>query len=429
MHKDQIKYYLLAQLEFVLPEIKPRDYTIPYDSGKIISLIGMRRVGKTFLMYQRIHQLLQSGVDKRQIIYCNFDDDRISNIRAEELDLIIQAHGELFPDLIGKPRYYFFDEVQSVPGWEKFCRRLYDSERASIVITGSSSHFLAREVATQLRGRSLPIEVFPLSFREFLGFREVLKRPPLSKSTFSRKEEQLLVSELESYLKIGGLPEVTLAQESVRQLILKEYSDLILYKDILERYKVNNTVAMKEILRYCLSSPATLLNIDRFFNELKSRGLKLAKDTIYSYFEVLQEAFVIYLLPVTERSLQKRAINPKKMHNIDWALGYAYTPAQLIDRGRKLENAVFLHERRRSSELGYVLRPNEIDLVVNLDHPERFINVFWSLSDPDTFQREVNSLSALDLPNTERLLIAHEDAGLKSPKGVQIVPAWKYLLQ
>lgn len=423
MDKEQLKYVIKEQERQALPKLVSRPMDIPYDAGKIVSLIGMRRVGKTYLLFQRMQELLALGIDPRLIIYLNFEDDRLAPVRPEDFALITTAHGELYPELHGEQRYYFFDEVQNAPGWERFCRRLYDTEKAAIVVTGSSSQFLAREVATELRGRSLPIEVFPLSFEEFLLFRGIELEPSLPSS------EQLAFSELESYLRIGGLPEVVLAEEAVRSLILREYSDLVFYKDLVDRHKLGNPTLMKELLRHCLSAPASLLNVAKLFNDLKSRGLKIGKDSVYRYLDILQEAYIIFLLPVIDRSLRKRSINPKKMHLIDWSIGYAYSPRELVDRGRRLENAVFLHSRRRYPELGYVATPYEVDLVETLEGPRRYINVCWSISSSETRERKVRALKNIMVEGAERILVTHE--GLPNSaqcEGLVVVPAWKYLL-
>ncbi len=423
MNKDQIKYLLRSQQSEPLPQFSPREQPIPFAAGKIISLIGVRRVGKTFLLFQRIKKLLDSGVSRQQIVYLNFEDDRIWPIREGEFALIPQAHAELFPDLQEKPVYYFFDEIQNAPGWERVCRRLYDTDKkCTMVVTGSSSHFLAREVASELRGRSLPIEVFPLSFREFLQFRNV------SVETFSTRSEQKLYSELENYLKIGGLPEVVLAEEAVRTLILREYNDLVLYKDLIDRHHLSNPLVMKELLRHCLSNPASLINVAKIYNDFKSRGLKVGKDTLHKYLDILQDSYLIFLLPLAERSLRKRAINPKKMHLIDWSIGYTFIADQQADMGHKLENAVFLSERRANPELGYLSSPAEIDLVDSRDRPRRFINVCWSLANQSTYEREVQALTSLK--SGEKILVAQDlPTGATVPHGIKIIPAWRYLYE
>jgi len=423
VNKEQIKYLLTEQLQMRMPELLPRRLEIPYGSGKIISLIGIRRVGKTFLLYHRINELLSQQIDRRQIIYLNFEDDRLGLVKSGELDLILKAHYELYPDLQNKPRYYFFDEIQNAKGWERFCRRIYDTENAQIVVTGSSSQFLAKEISTELRGRSLPIEVFPLSFKEFLDFRAFKFEP------YSVKSEGQAVAELEQYLEIGGLPEVVLASPQTRPLILKEYIDLMYYRDLLDRHRISNPIVMKELLRFCLSSPASLVNVAKLFQDMKSRGLKVSKNTLYRYLQLLEEAYFVFLLPIHDRSLRKQAINPKKMHPIDWSLGLNYLPGRLLDRGRRLETAVFLHNRRLNSNLSYQHSPTEIDLIDSESRPEKYTNVCWSLQDQTTLRREVAQFDGIKASKASRILVAHEIGNSsKVPSNIEIVEAWRYLL-
>jgi predicted AAA+ superfamily ATPase len=160
-----------------LPEAAPRTLQLPLDPAKVITLIGIRRTGKTYILYETMGRLESQGVDRRQIVYLNFEDDRLLPIKTRELDLILQAHAELYPEFATRKKYIFFDEVQNAPRWETYVRRLHDTEEAQIFLTGSSSHRLAREMAAGLRGRSVSYEVFPLSFAEFLAFNGVKHEP------------------------------------------------------------------------------------------------------------------------------------------------------------------------------------------------------------------------------------------------------------
>jgi uncharacterized protein len=187
-----------------------------------------------------------SIVDRRQMLYLNFEDDRLLPIKSRELDLITQAHAELYAEFAQRKKYIFFDEVQNAPRWETYVRRLHDTEEAQIFLTGSSSHLLAREPATGLRGRSISYEVFPLSFEEFLAFSN------LKHETYSRTSESRVAAALTDYLKVGGLPEVVLAAADLRPRILKEYVDLVFYKDLMERYRVSNSTVMRQLLKQCL---------------------------------------------------------------------------------------------------------------------------------------------------------------------------------
>ncbi|PWU13621.1 MAG: ATPase [Verrucomicrobia bacterium] len=420
MDKERLKYVLKEGEELPLPSMHPRALKLPLNSGKVLVLVGIRRSGKTFMLLDVMRQLLAQGVERGQIIQLSFEDDRLQPLRAGQLDLILHAQAELHPDLVGKPRYFLFDEVQNAPGWERFVRRLQDTRAGAVFLTGSSSRLLSREIATGLRGRCLSYEIFPLSFPEYLAFRGLRHEP------YSTSSDAVMAAALDDYLQTGGMPEVVLAEEALRPRMLREYTDLVFYRDLLERHRLSNPEVLRELMRYCLAAPACLFNPHRLYLDLRSRGLAVGKDTLYRYLGHMEEAYLIFLLPVAERSARKRAMAPKKLHVVDWSLGYSYQPGPMIDRGRRLENAVFLHHRRQREDLGYVAGPAEIDLVVGLDGAEAWINTAWSLSDEDTWQRELRALQRPGGPTT-RVLVARETAGRVAPQGTRIIEAWRYL--
>lgn len=291
-------------------------------------------------------------------------------------------------------------------------------------MTGSSSSLLSRDLATGLRGRSIAYEVVPLSFGEFLAFRGLQHEP------YSRISESRMAAALEEYLQTGGLPEVVLADESLRPRILKEYLDLVFYKDLVERYGVGNPLVLRLLLRHCLGHPAALFNVHKLYQDFRSRGIGLSKDTLYSYLGYLEESFVLLSLPVADRSLRKQAVNPKKLHPVDWALAYPMVMEPTLDVGRKLETAVFLHWRRTREDLAYLGGDHEVDLVVNPEAPEHLVNVAFSTSSPEVRAREVRALewAATVIPRVPRTLVAHEPGSLQPPAGIQVTPAWQYLL-
>lgn len=424
MEKEALKYVLAQSATRPFPEVVHRSVELPLNSRKVVTLVGIRRSGKTCLLYETMRRMSALGVDRRQMLYLNFEDDRLFPIQTGELDLILRAHEELYPDVAGRKKYIFFDEVQNVPAWETYLRRLHDTEEASLFVTGSSSHLLSREIATELRGRSVSYEVFPLSFEEFLRFRGLEHEP------YSRASEGRMVSALEEYLKTGGLPEVVLADESLRPRILKEYLDLLFYRDLVERYSVSNPQVMRLLLRHCLGNPASLFNVHKLYQDFRSQGLGLSKDTLYNYLSYLEESFIVFPLPVAERSLRKQAMNPKKLHAIDWALAYPLVAEPSIDVGKKLETAVFLHWRRQREDLGYLADGGEIDLVVNRERPEQLVNVAYSVSLSQTWERETGALeaSAARFPRVDRVLVVHEHSRRKSPPGIRMTEAWRYLL-
>ncbi len=424
MDQETLKYVLAHNTTRALPDVTPRTLQLPLDLRKVVALVGIRRSGKTYILYETMRRLEAQGVDRRRMIYLNFEDDRLLPIHARQLDLILRAHEELYPDFAREKKYLFFDEVQNAPGWEAFVRRVDDTENVHIFLTGSSSHLPSREIAAGLRGRSISYEVFPLSFAEFLAFRGIAHEP------YSRSSESRVASALTEYLGTGGLPEVVLADPALRPRILKEYVDLVFYKDLLERYKLTNAQALRQLLKHCLGQPASLLNIHKLYNDFRSQGLVLSKDTLYHYVACLEESYLIFPLPIADRSVRKRAINPKKLHVVDWALGYPFVPQTRIDTGRKLEAAVFLHWRRQREDLGYLGGEREIDLVVSPDRPEALINVALSVTAQSTWEHEVGALAwaAERRPGARRVLVSHERSSRPPPRGIQFVEAWRYLL-
>jgi hypothetical protein len=306
--------------------------------------------------------------NKISYYFLNFEDDRLLPIEVRELDVILRAHDELYPEVSGRKRYLFLDEVQNVPAWETYLRRLHDTENACVFVTGSSSHLLSREFATGLRGRSIFFEVFPLSFAEFLRFRALEHEP------YSRASEGRMASALEVYLRTGGLPEVVLADESMRPRILKEYVDMVFYRDLVERHSIGNPVVMRRLLRHCLGHPASLFSVHKLYQDLRSQGLALSKDTLYSYLGYLEQSFIVFLLPVAERSLRKQA--------------------------------------------------------VNRDRPEHLINVAYSVSASETWSREMAAIEGAlaRFPRAKCVLVAHEGGMRKPLRGVRVTEAWRYLL-
>ena len=423
MDKETLKFILSEGAKRRRPDVRPRALKLPLTSRKIVTLVGIRRCGKTFLIYDTMRRLEAEGVERSQMIYLNFEDDRLLPIKSQDLDLILRAHEELFPEATGRIKYLFFDEVQGVRGWEAFIRRLHDTADAHLFVTGSSSHLLTRELTTALRGRSISFEVFPLSFPEFLEFRGLKHEP------YSRASESRMAAALEDYIRTGGLPEVVLAEDILRPRILREYVDLLFYKDLAERYRIANPQVLRLLLKQCLGHPASLLNIHKTYHDYRSQGLDLSKDTLYRYVHHLEESCLIYLLPVAERSLRKQAVNPKKLHPVDWSLASALVADPTEDLGHKLETAVFLHWRRQRDDLAYLGGDREVDVVVGSSGPEELVNVAWSATAGETWDREIAGLArgAERFPRARRLLVLHERPSTIPPPGIEIVDAWKYL--
>lgn len=421
MNSDNLKYVLRQFVDRTLPDCRPRELSLPARTGKVIGLAGVRRSGKTFLFFDTIRRLAAQGINRRRILYLNFEDDRLQPVRAEELDLVLRCQRELFPETVGQRLFLFLDEIQNAPEWERWVRRIQDTEDVEVYVTGSSSRLLTRDLATALRGRSITLEVFPLSFREYLAFRRIEWAPSDADS------ESLVRGALETYLYWGGFPEIVLAEETLRPLILEEYASLMLYRDVVERYGVRNDKLMRELLRHCFRHTASLLNVSKLHRDFKSLGFTISKNTLFEYLGYLEDSFLIFLLPKQEQSLRKQAHNPKKLHVIDTGLVAAFKADPGRDIGHKLETAVFLEVRRRRKDLFYYTDGSEVDLCDS--EGTLFLNICWSLADTETLQREVKTMvfGQTRWPDARGRLLYHEYTPGVDTAIPGAEPAWKFL--
>jgi hypothetical protein len=330
----------------------------------------------------------------------------------------------LLPEKINEKKFVFLDEVQNVPNWEKYIRRIYDTENIQIFITGSSSQLLSSDISTALRGRSISYEVSPLSFKEYLDFKNIEVKP------YSTKSEAEIVNEFEEYLNYGGFPEVVLAEKNIKEKILKEYVDLIQYKDLVERYNVKNQVLLKYLLKFCLTHPGNLLSVNKIYNDFKSLGISLSKNTLYEYLEYLQEAFIIFLSPKYEKSIRKQQLNPKKLFTIDNGLMLPFLPKPMADIGKKLENAVFAKLRKEQKEIYYYANKFEIDFVFENKAGLNLIDVADNINDVDTEKREVEALNKglQKFPASNLFLLLNHDNDKKYEKFRKYL-IWKWMVE
>jgi predicted AAA+ superfamily ATPase len=422
VNSDNIKYVIRQSVERKLPQSVSREIDLPLGTGKVVGLAGVRRAGKTFLFFHAMRLLLEKGVSHEQMLYLNFEDDRLQPIVEGDLDLVLRSFRELYPNSLQEKVYLFLDEVQSAPGWELWARRLHDTENIEIFVTGSSSQLLARDLSTALRGRSITLEVFPLSFREFLAFRSI----PVVEA--DADNESRLRAALVEYLEWGGFPEIVLADETLRPLILEEYTSLMLYRDIVERYGVRNEKLMRELLRHAFRNTASLLNVSKLHRDLASQGYQVSKNTLFEYLGYLEDAFLVFLLPIQEVSIRKQAHNPKKLHVIDTGLVSAFKTHPMRDMGHRLETTLFLHWRRRCKGLFYFADSVEIDLCDG--EGREFLNSCWDLANPETMERESRAMNfgANRWPAAKGQLVYHEYDPQVMSSISNSIPAWKVLL-
>lgn len=402
-----------------------RDVDIPLMSDKIITLIGVRRCGKTSILYKMIEEL-RINVDTANIVYVNFEDDRLLGTTVGDLDDLIEGYFELYPQKRDERIYLFFDEVQNILQWEVFIRRIYDTLNVQIVITGSSSKLLSSEIATSLRGRTLTYEVFPFSFKEYLRYKNITVNLDSSKSLSFIKHN------FEEYLLCGGFPETIGEDSTLQKRILSDYVNLIVYKDLIERYGITNMALLKHLIKYAFVNMATSVSITKLYNDFKSNGFKLGKETLFDYFGYLEEAYAIFSVPIFRSSVREEQRNPKKIYAIDNGLRAVYDASFSPDYSKLYENLVFLALRSKTNEVYYLKKRQETDFYCVIEGEKQLINVSVDISDTDTFEREINSLvEGMEFIGiTKSVLITKDREGSMSvgDKLVNFIPLWKWLL-
>ena len=415
-----------------LSYIVKREQSFPVLKGKATVITGMRRAGKTSFCYQKMRELLDSGTDRNQILYLNFEDDRLSGLQLKDCQNILDAYFSLYPDNRKKECWFFFDEVQNVDGWERFVRRLLDTTDIHIVLTGSSSKLLTAEISTAMRGRSINAEIMPFSFREYLQYHHVFDSIP---EYLSDDDIAHLRHEMEKYFQLGGFPEVYSAPDlSTRIKILQEYNDLVMFKDVIERHKVSNTVALRLLLNALYQSNAQKFSVSGFSKTLsKGMQVKCSKVDLLEFMDYLEEAFIVFRTELHSRSEKAKIVNPNKVYMIDVGLVRAMDDDPDANKGWLLENLVFLHLHRTGFDVDYVITSDrkEVDFYASnkITHEKQLIQVSWSLADAETRKREITPLlkAGKSTGIKKRLVVTwNEEETLEG--GIQVVPIWKYLI-
>jgi predicted AAA+ superfamily ATPase len=445
MAGEEILDYLIADFqERPLPEFTPRQVRLPVLPQKADALIGMRRSGKTYTLYQEMSRLLDAGVPKSRMLFLNLEDDRLQPLTSGSLSDALEAFYRRYPASRTELAYLFLDEVQNVPDWQRFVRRVLDTEKVQVYVTGSSAKLLSLEIATALRGRSVSVEILPFSFHETLihAGRDIPETFPPGAQARSR-----LARSLDEYLEQGGFPEVQGIDPRDRLRILQEYLDVVILRDVVERHGVKNVETLRYLVRSLLGSVAQPFSVNKVLKDLKSQGTPVAKDTLHAHLGYLQDAFLFFLVPIHRGSARARQVNPRKAYAIDPGLASSQTWLGASARGRMLENLVYLQLRRRALESGnaeniaYYLTGDrrEVDFTVGVGPPGTvdggmsLIQVCADLSDPATRSGEIGPLRTAMSETQLRdgtVVTLYQEETLSVPEGtIRVVPAWRWALE
>jgi len=368
-----------------------RFYEFPKAEQLIKVAIGMRRSGKTYFLFQTIRNLVAQGISLDRILYINFEDDRILPMSQRDMGELIDSWYSLHPSNHDQCCYVFLDEVQNIEGWALVLRRMLDTKNVQIYITGSSAKLLSTEIATSLRGRSLSIEIFPYSYSEYLNMHGIEK----PSQVFGKKMLDYQRQYLLEYFQRGGFPGVQSMALNDQLQTLQNYVETVVFRDVVERYQIGNISLLKYLIHSLLKNIGAPFSVNKFYNDIKSQGYQVGKDTLYAYLSYLEDAFLIFTVPIFTESLRGRKTTPKKIYAIDNGLIQANSFNLSGNFGRLLENQVYLDLRREKKNIFYYQTSDgyEIDFVAQ-DKQGNFelFQVVWDASDPKTLEREQRAL-------------------------------------
>lgn len=437
--KGEIQRTLAQKLNDALvaeiPRLTRREIRLPAVPGKALAVIGMRRSGKTCFLSQCMEDLLAAGAPRESLVLINFEDDRLAGMDASDLSFLLESYYQRHPEFRDHTQVtLLLDEIQLVAGWESFARRILDTEKVRLFLSGSSASMLSREVHTSMRGRAMEVTVYPFSFREALRHQGLL--PEKDWDALPKARRSTLEKAFRAYLTEGGFPDAQGLDVRDRRPLLQGYVDVAVLRDLIERHGISNPVALRWLQRHLLGNPTAPFSIQKFYDALKSQGLAVSKDSLHAFLAYFEDAFLIRTTSLLSASERQRMVNPRKAYPIDPGLIAIYERVGRDNLGHALETAVFIELLRRGFEVHYfrTAEGNEVDFhAVDPAGNAQLIQVCANASDPATLQREVRSLveARARHPEMRTLLILLDPLppGTSVPGSVELIPAISWFLQ
>lgn len=394
----------------------------PYlNTGEVVALVGLRRAGKTTVLYQIMDMLEAEGVPQEACFHMNFEEPALgAQLSIELLDALYRLYREeVFPT---GTAYLFFDEIQNVPGWERWVRARNETEEIKIFITGSSAALMSRELATVLTGRHVEFYVAPFSFSECLRVKGI--DPP--KKNLKSDPPAIVQKALTEYMSWGGFPEVVLSDDVERkERLLRQYFDDILFKDVAVRHEIRDLKTLRNIAVHLITQSSCLFSVRRV-----ASLFQISQDMAAKYCDYIQESFLVDFLPFFSLKASERNRNPKKAHVNDLGLRRIASVSLSMDYGKLAETLVHQHIKRTRKGVSYYWKgKQEIDFVIQDGNSiSECIQVAYdSLDDDKTRARELNSLDEVGavFPSAERTLVVGKMPDHRNPS---MVPLWWFLL-
>ena len=417
----ELREYLLTKKDDVKTlEVRERLKEVKENKNFIIAVVGPRRAGKTYFLYNLIKR---RNLKDEDYLFVNFEEN-VTMKDPVELPII---HQEIYGRL---PEYLFFDEIQALNNWQKAVYTLYEKKRHYIFITGSSSKLLSREIATQLRGRVATAKIYPFSFAEILSLENVER-----KKYYSAYEIGQIKNFARNYVEKGGFPDIVLGHVAPSRFF-SDYLDLIVYKDIIERYGIKNRHALDYTIKSVLSSFTKIFSVNKTFDTLKSMGAKVSKKTLYSFQRILEDIGFAVFLKRIDKSLRKTELTLPKAYLTDNGV-FRFTEHKL-DMGKLLENAVLQELCKIGLEPNkqiFYWRDNtgkEVDFIIQENGIKQLIQVAYASDRSEIENREIESiLKASDQLDSNNLTIItwdYEDENRQADKTVKFTPFWKWAI-
>lgn len=412
------KIMLDNQKEVEEHEVAPRN--ISFDGFDRYVLVGIRRAGKSYLLYQQMQKLLSEGHDWSEMLYLNFEDERLEDFTTQDFNLILEAHFEIY----NKRPMLFLDEIQNISGWEKFARRMADS-KYKVFITGSNAKMLSSDIQTSLGGRYLPVYVYPYSFGEFL---DVCGVPHDRLSLITTEGKAKVVNRLKDYLHHGGFPEGVL-MKAKRDYLLSVYQKIYL-GDIVARNGVSNIFGLKVMIKKIAESVRQPISFSRIANIISTTGTKLSTTSAIKYMEYMEASWLINKVTNIASKLADKESNAKYYFTDNGILDLFLMDADTA----LLENLVAANLIRRYGREDSVFFYNQgVEVDFYIPETETAIQVSFSIRDEDTRRREVKALEAIQkvLPCKHRRIVTYDetDEWRLSDIGIEVIPVWTWLLQ
>ena len=429
--KETIKSLIALKQQEIPVTYNAREIELPIMAKKMITVVGVRRCGKSTLMELCIERLLKAGVIPMQIVWIGFDDERFDGMQLSDFNSIVEAYMEMFPDIPIKDAYFFFDEIQRIKGWELFVMRLFKHYSKHIFISGSNADMLSEELNTALRGWPLEYKEYPLSFKEYCQFKGI------PSDSFLEQDQASVRMAFEDFVHEGGYPEVVLeSSRAKKDKLLQGYFNAMIFRDLVERYNLSNPERIKYLIKRLMAGITKPASINAIYNDMRSQGRKVTKDDLYSIAEKTCSIFLMYKVTKFDPSFKKETSALPKFYCVDNGLRQSVLLSGRDDDGILFENTVFLHLLRNLSDgekICYYLGDKECDFVIRHDTGvKELVQACWDIKEKVTRDRELDGIrEAASATGCHQMTIVTRDQEeeFQDPAGtIHIVPAWKWML-